>query len=114
MINRKLLQDSINSIRTNSYGRYYQPGTSYSAARIAECIDACYLFVHRHGREPTVKEFVEAAKIGGKKLSCKIIHRIKLGIEMPLLERGHRYQGTLSLIDASLQLQLELHHLYLD
>jgi len=114
MNNHKSLQHSVNSVRINRHGGYYQPGCSYSAARIAECVDSYHSFTYRHSREPTVNEFMEAAKIGGKDIARKIIHNIKYGIFIPQLERGHRRQGALSLIDTSLQLQLELYHLYLD
>ena len=114
MSNRKSLQESIDSVQTNRFGGYYQSGTSYSPSRLAECVDSYHVFARSHGREPTVREFMETAKIGGKDLSCKIIHSIKYGIEMRYLERGHRHEGTFSMTDRSLEIQLELYHLYLD
>ena len=57
---------------------------------------------------------MEAGKIGGEDLVCKTIHDIKLGVEIPQLERGHRREGALLLIDKSLQTQLELHRLHLE
>ena len=114
MSNRKSLQEHVNSVRTNRHGGYYQPGASYSPARIAECIDSYHFFACEHGRDPTVKEFMQVAKIGGKDIAYKIIHNIKLGTEVPQLERGHRRQGALSLIGTSLQMQSELCHSCLD
>ena len=59
------LQEAVDSAKVNRFAGYYLPGAEYSATRIAECVDSHKIFTSLHGREPTVKEFMKVAKIGG-------------------------------------------------
>ena len=85
------LQEAVDSAKVNRFGGHYLPGAEYSATRIAECVDSCKIFTSLHGREPTVKEFMKVAKIGGQDLVRKITHSAKYGVDLTHPKRGNGF-----------------------
>jgi len=112
--NTKNINKSILTMRPNRFGSYYCPGSAYSPQRIAECCDIYLNFQQNHGRCPTILEYMSVAKIGSKDLARKLINKVKYGIDIPVVERGHRKKGVFSLKNAPVELELELYALYLD
>jgi len=109
------LQKKIDSTSINRFGGYYTPGVSYSPARIAECVGKCHEIKDNVGREPSIDEFMEASKIGGRDLAIKILHNCKHGITLNTVIKGHRHVGPLSRIECFNEgVSLDLCILYLD
>ena len=68
------LQNQVNNTKINHFGSYCTPGKSFSPEKIAECIDKFRKFKDHTGKDPTLDEFMEVSKIGGRYLASKILH----------------------------------------
>ena len=109
------LQNQVNKTQVNRFGGYYVRGKSYSPERIAECADMCHKFIEHNGKEPTISEFMEVSKIGGRDFALRIINHCKHGVKLKYLKQGHRHLGPLSRIECHNEgLSLYLCVLYLD
>ena len=71
------MQKVIDSTKVNRNGGYYTPGFSYSACRIAECIDTCHKINEVDGKAPTIRSFMSVAKIERKDLGARVVNSIK-------------------------------------
>ena len=109
------LQNQINNTGINRFGGHCTPGVSYSPARIAECVGKYHEFKDNVGREPSIDEFMEASKIGGRDLAIKILHNCKYDITLNTVIQGHRHVGPLSRIECFNEgISLDLYLLYLE
>ena len=109
------LQNLISNADVNRFGGYFTLGRSCPPAKIAEFVDEHHQFQCFHGREPTLNEFMEVSKIGGRDLALKIIHYCKHNVTLVNVKQGHRHIGPLSRIECFNEgIGLDLHMLCLD
>ena len=95
------MNNDINNASINRFGGYCINGKSYSAIKIAECIDVYHLFTLENRKEPTVSEFMLITKIGKCKLTIKIIYKIKYGLDLSIKNQGPSHNGLLSILNSN-------------